>query len=282
MILVTGATGTVGREVVAQLLAAGHQVRALVRQPSKAQVDARVQLVEGDLTKPDTLEDAVVGVDRIFSVALGPTLAEQESALTRAAIRAGARHIVKLSVLGAGVDTKQPGVIAWHSAAERAIDESGIRWTFVRPGVFMSNALYWRDMITMERRVFSNFGDGKVPVIHPRDVAAVAVRALTTPGHEGQVYALTGPEALSVADQVRIIERVVGARIDYVPVGDDLAREDMQKAAMPSYLADALLSFAPVVRAGNAAGVLGTVEEVTGRRALTFAEWAREHISMFV
>lgn len=113
------------------------------------------------------------------------------------------RHIVKLSVLGAGGRARE-GVAVWHDAGERALQESGIAWTFVRPGAFMSNALYWSATVRSEGRVFSNFGHGKLPVIHPRDIAAVAARALTSPGHEGKAYPLTGPDSLTTAEQVRI------------------------------------------------------------------------------
>jgi uncharacterized protein YbjT (DUF2867 family) len=280
MILVTGATGTVGREVVAQLLATGQKVRALVRDPSKAKLDARVELVAGDLTQAETLVRAVRGAERLFSLALGPQLGMQEGGLARNAKKAGVRHIVKLSVLGAGGRARS-GVAVWHDAGERAIREAGIDWTFVRPGAFMSNALWWSSTIRSQGRVFSNFGDGKLPVVHPRDIAAVAVRALTSPGHEGKAYPLTGPEALSTAEQVRILAAAIGRTIEYVSITDDVAREGMLKAGMPSYLIDALLPFGEIVRSGRAAEVLGTVEEVTGKAPLTFAEWAREHAAEF-
>jgi len=280
MILVTGATGTVGREVVAQLLAAGEVVRALTRDPSRARLDTRVELVAGDLARPESLARAVDGVERVFSLALGPELGIQEGHLARAAKGAGVRHVVKLSVLGAGGRARS-GVAPWHDAGERACRESGLAWTFVRPGAFMSNALFWSDTIRSQGRVFSHFGEGKLPVVHPRDIAAVAVRALTTPGHEGQAYPLTGPEALSTGEQVRILAGVLGRPIEHVPITDEAARAGMERAGMPGYLIDALLPFGEIVRNGRAAEVYPTVEEITGRRALTFADWAREHAAAF-
>jgi (4-alkanoyl-5-oxo-2,5-dihydrofuran-3-yl)methyl phosphate reductase len=280
MILVTGATGTVGREVVKQLLASGQRVRALTRSPAQARFDARVEVVAGDLGKPETLAGAVEGVERVFSLASGPQIGAQEASLAEAAKKAGVGHIVKLSVFGAAAEARS-GVAAWHEAGERAIQSSGIAWTFVRPGGFMSNTLFWASPIKSQGKIFSNYGDGRLTYIHLRDIAAVAVCALTEPGHEGKAYPVTGPEALSVGELVQILADTIGKPIEYVPISDEAAREGMQKAAMPSFLIDALLPFASFVRSGKGAEVLPTVELVTGRRALTFAEWARENAAAF-
>ena len=280
MILVTGATGTVGREVVSQLLAAGQPVRALTRHPDRARLDPRVDVVRGDLERPETLAEAVKGVDRVFSLAVGPRLGEQEAGLAEAARGAGVRHIVKLSVLGAGENTRR-GVVSWHSAGERAIRRIGVPWTFVQPGTFMSNSLFWADSIRREGRVYSNFGDGRTAPIHPSDIAAAAVLALTTPGHEGKAWPLTGPEALSTGEQVRLLAAALGRPIEFVPISDEVARAGMEQAGMPAYLIEALLPFAAVVRSGKAGDVLPTVEQLTGRPALRFAEWARENAGAF-
>jgi hypothetical protein len=183
MILVTGATGTVGREVVAQLLAAGEQVRGMTRNLSTAKLDARVEVVKGDFTSPDTLAKAVDGVERVFSLTFGPQTGTHERDLAALAKKAGVRHIVKLSAMGGDGETKNV-IRKWHEQGEEAIKETGISWTVVRPGGFMSNALHWRETVRTKGKVFSNYGDGKLPCVHPRDIAAVAVRALTSNGHE--------------------------------------------------------------------------------------------------
>jgi (4-alkanoyl-5-oxo-2,5-dihydrofuran-3-yl)methyl phosphate reductase len=280
VILVTGATGTVGREVVAQLLVAGEKVRALTRNPSRAHLDEQVELVAGDFNQPETLAKAVEGVESIFSLAFGPQLAIQEASLAQAGKKAGARHIVKLSSLRSGGEARST-IATWHLASERAIQDIGIAWTFVQPGAFMSNALNWRDTIKSQGKVFSNYGDGKVAYIHPRDIAAVAVHALTEPGHEGKTYQVTGPEALSVGEVVQLLSEAVGKPIEYVPITDDATREGMQKAGLPAFLIDALLPYASFVRTGKGAEILPTVEEVIGRKPLTFADWAREHATDF-
>ena len=280
MILVTGATGTVGREVVIQLLAAGEQVRGMTRNPSTAKLDARVELVKGDFAAPDTLAKAVDGVERVFSLTFGPQTGTHERDLAGLAKKAGVRHIVKLSAMGGDGETKN-AIRKWHEQGEEAIKATGISWTVVRPGGFMSNALHWRETVRTQGKVFSNYGDGKLPSVHPRDIAAVAVRALTSDGHERKTYHLTGPEALSVGEQVDILSEVLGRRIEYVPITDEVARKGMEKAGMPALLIDALIPFATFIRSGRAAEVLPTVEEVTSRPALTFLDWARENAEAF-
>jgi (4-alkanoyl-5-oxo-2,5-dihydrofuran-3-yl)methyl phosphate reductase len=281
MILVTGATGTVGREVVTQLLAAGEQVRGMTRNPSTAKLDTRVEVVKGDFNAPDTLARAVDGVERVFSLTFGPQTGTHERDLATLAKKARVRHIVKLSAMGGDGETKN-AIRKWHEQGEEAIKETGIIWTVVRPGGFMSNALHWRETVRTQGKVFSNYGDGKLPSVHPRDIAAVAVRALTSSGHEWKTYHLTGPEALSVGEQVEILSEVLDRRIEYVPITDDVARKGMEKAGMPTLLIDALIPFAAFIRSGRAAEVLPTVEEVTGRPALTFLDWAREHAEAFL
>jgi (4-alkanoyl-5-oxo-2,5-dihydrofuran-3-yl)methyl phosphate reductase len=280
MILVTGATGTVGREVVAQLIALGQPVRALTRDPRRAKFDSRVEVVEGDLEKAETVARALEGVERVFSLALGPNGPHLEGGLARAAKVSGTRHLVKLSSLGVGEETHN-AIAQWHGAAESAVKDAGIDWTFVRPGSFMSNALFWAGTVKSQGKVFSPFGDGVYPPIHPRDIAAVAVKALTSPGHAGKIYRLTGPKALSVGDQVRLLCEAVGRPIEYVKISDEVARDGMVRAGLPVVLVDALIQVGIVIRSGRAADVLPTVEEVTGRPPLTFADWARENAGAF-
>jgi uncharacterized protein YbjT (DUF2867 family) len=174
MILVTGATGTVGREVVTQLLAAGQSVRAMTRNPLKTKLDKRVAVVKGAFEEPDTLEKAVDGADRLFSLTFGPRTGIHEKNLARAAKKAGVSHIVKLSALGGDAEVRND-IRKWHDEGEQAIRETGIGLTVVRPGAFMSNALHWRESIRVQGKVFSNYGDGKLPSVHPRDIAAVVV-----------------------------------------------------------------------------------------------------------
>jgi (4-alkanoyl-5-oxo-2,5-dihydrofuran-3-yl)methyl phosphate reductase len=141
--------------------------------------------------------------------------------------------------------------------------------------------MFWLPTIKTKSKVFSNFGDGKLPPIHPRDIAAVAVKALTSAGHEGKAYSLTGPESLSIADQIRILSEVIGRPIEYVLIPDEAARDGMLKSGMPPQLVNSLVEFGAMVRSGRAAQVLPIIEEVLGRKGLTFADWARENAAAF-
>jgi uncharacterized protein YbjT (DUF2867 family) len=280
VILVTGATGTVGREVVALLLAAGKPVRGMTRDAARAKFDPRVEAVQADFASPETLAKAVDGVERVFSLTLGPQTGTHERALAAAAKAAGVRHIVKLGAMGGDGETRN-AIRRWHEEGEQAIKDTGVGWTFMRPGRFMSNALHWRESIRKEGKVFSNYGDGKLPSVHPRDIAAVAVRALTSEDYFGKILEVTGPEALNMAEEVAILSNTLGKPIEYVSITDETARREMERANMPSYIIDGLLPFAAFVRSGRAARIFPTVREVTGRPALSFADWAREHAAAF-
>ena len=153
--------------------------------------------------------------------------------------------------------------------------------TSAAPSSIWRAARMWRESIRRQGKVFSNYGAGKLASIHPRDIAAVAVRALTTDGHEGKTYHLTGPEALSIGEEVAVLSNVLGRRIEHVPITDQTARKEMERAGMPVFLIDALLPFAAFVRSGKAAEVFPTVREVTGRPPLRFLDWAREHAESF-
>ncbi len=282
MIFVTGATGTVGREVVAQLLEKDVPVRALTRYPEKARIDSRAAVIGGDTSKPETFAKSLHGVDALFSVVFGPNMAAEEAALARVAKEAGVRHIVKLSALGpGGANGERSGIAAWHVEAEKALAASGVAWTIVQPTAFMSNVFFQREPIVRLGKIFSNYGDGKLPYIHPRDIAAVAVAALTSRGHEGKAYPITGREALTMTEVARILSDAIGRKIDYVPVTDDATAETMRKHGMPEAIVGALMPFGAIVRSGRAAEILPTVRNVLGREPLTFAEWAHENAPAF-
>jgi len=219
-------------------------------------------------------------VERVFSLTLGPQTGLHERNLAQAAKAASVRHIVKLSAMGGDGKTKND-IRKWHDEGEQGFREAGIPLTVLYPGAFMSNAFYWRETIRATGKVFSNYGDGKLSPVHPRDIAAIAVRALTTLGHEGKCYTITGPEALSVGEQVKILANAVGKPIEYIPVPDETIQAGMEKAGLPSPLISALLAFAAFIRSGKAAQVFPTVHEVTGRQPFTFSDWARENATAF-
>ena len=283
MILVLGGTGKVGQEVVRGLIAAQQEVRALVRDPeaARSKLGSSVALVRGDFTHSGSLDEAMHGVERMYLVTpASPALQQVEANVIQAAARARVRHVVKQSNLGS---TDEPGVKLqrWHRAGEKLLERSGMAWTFVRPTGFMTNALGWASTIKSQGAVYAPAGEGRLSVVDPRDIAAVAVRALIEPGHEGKAYDLTGPEALTTAEQVATISAVIEKPIKYVDVPPAAARTAMLGMGMPAELADAMLEFMELVRSGKAGMVADSVQRVTGRPARTFEAWARENASYF-
>jgi uncharacterized protein YbjT (DUF2867 family) len=280
MILVTGATGNIGGEVVKQLLAKGAPVRVLARDPAKAARLGAVEIVQGDLGEPETLGPAFAGVSRVFLAATGPDLARLEGHAIEAARKAGVAHVVKLSAWGVGLE---PSILIgrWHQESEETLQASGMSWTMVRPSGFASNALNWAGMIKGQGAVFAPTGDGLNMPVHPRDIAAVSVAALTAPGHEGQVYLLTGPEALTTAQQVAVISAAIDRPLRFVDVPPEAARKGMLESGMPATLAEAILELAALIRAGRGSVLSSTVADVLGRPALTFASWVNENVAAF-
>jgi uncharacterized protein YbjT (DUF2867 family) len=278
LILVTGATGTVGREVVKQLVAAGHRVRALVRDPGKAaKLGDGVEIVEGDLAKPATLDAAFSGVDRAF--VLSPVAADLEMLegnAFEAARRAGVKHVVKLS--GVGVDGFMAGLPSgqWHAASEDRLRALGVAWTILRPGRFMSDTPFSWSSISERGILAEPTGEGRQALIDPRDIAAVGVKALTTPGHEGKIYELTGPEALNGAEIARKIASAIGKPVNFVDVTADAAREALLSAGLPEPIAELVVQYCARVRAGRCARVTPTVAELLGRGPRGFSAYLDE------
>jgi uncharacterized protein YbjT (DUF2867 family) len=281
MILVTGATGNVGGAVLEQLVGAGHKVRALVRDPAKlGELGSKVEVVKGDLSKPETLDAAFAGVDKAFVLCAGGDLPKLAGNAVDAAKKAGVKHVVLLS--SASVTGEHETQIGrWHREAEAKVKASGLAFTMVQPGAFASNTLMWAGSIKANGAVFQPTGDGKTTPIDPRDIAAVAVKALTSPGHEGKEYVLTGPEALSAAEQVAKISAAIGRPLKFVDVTEDAAREGMEKAGLPEVFIRAILEISALVKAGHGQLITPTVEQLLGRKARTYDEWLESNVKAF-
>lgn len=283
MILVTGATGTVGTEVVEQLAAGGHRVRALVRNPAKTDKirGSNVEVVLGDMSQTDTLRAPLEGVDRVFLLTGGPgaDLLELEGNVLEQAQEAGVNHIVKMS--GNGVDFDDFPYGQRHRESEKKIEGSGIAWTHLRPCPFMTNTLFLADSIKSAGAIYLPAGDGKVPVIDPRDIAAVAVKVLTEKGHEGNAYELTGSEPLSYAEMAEQLSTALGRQVGFVDVPEPAAREGMLGAGMSPAEVNILLDVYGFIKAGRFGAVSPDFERLMGRRTRTFAAWAIEHAAAF-
>jgi len=276
-ILVTGATGTVGREVVRQLLDDGHRVRALVRDSHKAhQFGETAEVVLGDLEKPETLAAAFSGIRKVFVLSVGPRLATMEANAFEAARAAGVEHIVKLSGRHVGADFMAATPLAsWHAQSEQRLQSSGLSWTILRPGSFASNFLMWLDR--EQSTVALPVGDGKDTFIDPRDIAAVAVALLTTSGHDGAIYEITGPEWLTLGQATHKISEATGKPVTYTNIPEQVMLQAMVAQGIPTALAESMLSFFSGVKAGKIYSPTHTVEEVLGRPPRSFDDWAHNN-----
>jgi uncharacterized protein YbjT (DUF2867 family) len=279
-ILVTGATGHVGKPLISLLHSKGYPVRALVRERARAaDVPNDIEVVVGDLAHPQTLPAALAGVERVFLMDPSQGLDLTRNALA-AASRAGVQQIVNLSSMGAGVD---PMPIMGHSFAQREamINASGIAWTFLRPSTFMSNALWWLPLLKAEGVVRDPVGPGRTAPIDPEDIAAVAAVALTQEGHAGQIYTLTGSELMTVRQQVEILAGVLGRTIDYLEITPEEAAQAALARGIDGASVAVIKNLDEVLRANVAAVKTSDVKRVTGSPPATFERWCRRNAAAF-
>jgi len=272
MYLVTGASGNVGSEVVDALTASGEKVRALVRRPREI---AGAEVAVGDLNDPESLSAALEGVRGLF---LLPGYQDLPGTLARAR-DVGVERVVLLSGGSAESGDLDNAVARYMILSEQAVRDSGLAWTFVRSGAFMSNALRWLPQLSVGDEVRVPFPTVRVAPIDPHDIAAVIAVALTSEGHHGRAYRVSGPQALLPADQVAVLAEVLGRNLRCIGLTDEEARADME-ATMPVEYVDAFFSFY-VDGTLDESQVLPTVEEVTGRPPRTFEQWARAHADAF-
>ncbi|WP_086847386.1 NAD(P)H-binding protein [Amycolatopsis kentuckyensis] len=272
-LLVTGATGTVGRHLVAELLAAGHHVRALTRSPETADLPAEVELVTGDLTAPPA-EGLFDDVDSVFVFPV-PGVA--------AFIKAADAHLVLLSSLAAAAEHERDRGSAsqvHHAAIEDAVRDSGTSWTILRPGTFAGNLLPWAQPIRYTGGVSGPYPTSAQAPIHEADIAAVAAVALTEPGHEGKHYAMTGPQALTRVEQLAAIGAAIGRELHFTETTPDEFRTEMRSYGVGDDIVKMLLDYwSDTVETPDV--VRPTVQQLTGRPARTLAEWARDHAADF-
>ncbi|CAM5440433.1 NAD(P)H-binding protein [Streptomyces chartreusis] len=281
MILVTGATGTIGSEVVRQLAARGEKVRALTRDPAAARVPSGVEAVPGHPGDRASVEGAMAGVAAAFLVGVfGPDDAEQDRGMAEAARAAGVRRIVKLSSIGTG-DPRLAGFGRWHLPGEEAVRGSGLEWAVLRPSSFASNTLAWADAVREGTPAPNLMGEGKQGVVDPGDVAEVAVRTLLEPGHTGRTYTLTGPETISASGQATVLGEILGRPVTLLSLTADQRREQLLGAGLGADYADSLMAGARFIEEGGNALVTDDVPEVLRRPARSYREWAEDHRTPF-
>jgi uncharacterized protein YbjT (DUF2867 family) len=272
MIVVTGATGNVGRTLVQALAAAGEQVTVVSRRPSVADMPEGVEHRQADLAEPESLEPTLDGADALFLLAAG----ENPRGILDVAKANGVRRVVLLSSLGAGT---RPEIYPHPRSFEDAVQQSGLDWTVLRPGGFDSNAVMWAQTVRSRRTVTAPFGDIGLPSIDPADIAEVAAVALRGGSHAGRTYELTGPAPISPREQAQAIAHALGTPIRFIEQSRAEARTLMLQF-MPEPVVDSTLTVLGEPTAAEQR-VSPAVEQILGRPPATFAEWAIRNIAAF-
>jgi uncharacterized protein YbjT (DUF2867 family) len=280
-ILVIGASGNIGRQVVSQLSTTGARIRAMTRNPNLVEKPSEIEVVPGDLTKPDTLEACLDGVDAVFLVWIAPpdTVAP--------VIERIAKHARRVVFLSAPLKTphpffQQPNPIRnLHIKIEQTIEGSGLAWTVLRPGMLASNPLiWWAAQIRSGATIRWPYLDVPTAPTDERDIAAVAVKALCEDGHAGKDYVITGPQSLTQREQIETIGRAINRPLRIEEISPDEARSELLAIIQPPLIVNLLLD-AWAAGVGLPAFMTSTVEELTGKPARKFYDWAVDHAAAF-
>jgi uncharacterized protein YbjT (DUF2867 family) len=280
-VLVTGATGTIGRDVAKRLSEKGVSVRAGVRDQAKArrQFGSNIALAPFDFENEKTFSEALEGVEKVFLLPpLLPNQLEVMNAFVDAAKRAGVHHMVKLSAIGVDDETP-PTAIKWHGANEQHIHDSGLAFTFLRPNSFMQN--FFTYFPPRDGAIYLPWGNGTASFVDTRDIATVAAKVLTSDGHEGKIYTLTGPVTLGIAEVARILSEVTGREFTYVDVPEAAARDGMLQAGVPRWQVDLVMGLHAVNKQNHWSAVTSDIEKVTGTPPTDFSQFARDHADKF-
>ncbi len=282
-VLVTGATGNVGSQVVQELRGRGVSIRAFVRNPDRAaeKLGEGIELAVGDFSDTASLHRALEGVDHLFlTSADSPQKVEHETAVIDAAAAAGVWRIVKLSTLGAKGGSPLPP-FDWHGHIEQHLWRSEVPAVVLRSTFFMSNLFASAEAIRHTGKLFAPADGAKIAMIDPRDVAAVVAVVLTTDGYEGQTYKLTGPEAITYEHIAEELSAATGRPIEFVDVPDEAARQGFVEAGMPDWLVEHLIGMFGIISQAELEQTTDSVRNLTGCEPRTFSQFAREHAVLF-
>lgn len=278
--LVIGSTGNVGGALVTELLEQGHQVRALVRDASRAELlPTGIDIAVGDLNDAESLTAAATGVDGVFFMQLEPVPAQAEN-MIKAARTTGVRRIVVLSSIGTVLEPL-PVIGAGIAARDQVFRDSGLDITYLRTNTLMPNALWWLDTIRAEGRVYDASDPGKTVPVDTYDIARVAALALTRDGHAGHAYIINGPQALTAREQVEILADVLGRPIEFVPLTPEQLAQRSIEQGTPAEFAGAVQNLNELFRAGRAGVISDDVTNLTGIAPRTFRQWCEEHADSF-
>jgi len=284
MILVTGATGTIGSEVLRRLSEAGVETRALSRDPRRGETRPHVEWVRADLSEPATLSPAFEDIDRLFLLTGNVrSMAELQTNAIDEAVAGGVDHVVKLSARGAQPESNS-AIARWHHEAEIHLKASGLSWTMLRPHAFMQNLLDQAERVRTEGAIRAAAGDGRIPFIDTRDIADGAATVLTEPvqEHASETYLLTGGVALDYTQVAATLGTAIGQNVSYVAESIEETRARLQAEGLPDWLIDSKLALAAYQRAGGeTARVTNDVFEVTGHPPRSMAQFAYDHRRVF-
>lgn len=283
MILVTGATGSNGIEIIKRLTGRNVQVRAMVRNQERAKAIAapNVEVVEADFDRPETMVAALTGVERAFLLTNSSEHVQaQQIAFVDAAKQSGVKHIVYLSQFEAD-RTSPVRFLRYHAVVEAALKSSGMAYTFLRPNLFMQGLLNFRATIATQNAFYAAAGDAKVSVVDVRDIAEVAVAALTETGHEGKTYDLTGPQALTHAQMAEYLSTALGRRIAFVDISPEAMRDTLLSVGFPLWQADGLLEDYAHYRRNEAEAIASGVRDAIGKEPRNFEAFTRDYATMF-
>ncbi|MEV5546663.1 NAD(P)H-binding protein [Streptomyces sp. NPDC052309] len=279
-IAVTGATGTIGSRVAARL-APHHHVRAVTRDPEAAERRGVAgEKIRADFTDRRALRPVLAGADALLLITSDPLRPDHDETLLRTAREQGVRHVVKLSALAVTDPGAQDLITRWQRRCEALVRDSGLPWTLLRPRAFMSKALDWIPSVRAEGVVSAVYGTSRNSCIDPDDIAAAAARVLTTPGHAGRSYALTGPQALSAREQTDLLARRLHRPLRFQELTCDQAWE-LWRRRYPEPIARAIAESARRQQAGAKEHVTDGIRQLLGREPAPFTDWAARHAPRF-
>jgi uncharacterized protein YbjT (DUF2867 family) len=282
-ILVIGGTGTIGNSVCELLQTEQADFTALVRNEEKAKkFHAKgIKTVIGDLSDMDSLKKAMEGMDKLFLLSVtSPEIPVLHGNAARVAKESGLNHIVKISVRGASADANF-NIGRFHGKAEREIRELGIPYTFLQSHSFLQNLFFDKQSIKEQNAIYASMGDGKIPMIDTRDIAAVAVRCLLEKGHEGKSYVITGPKAISYHDIVSELSKGLGREIKYIAQTSEESYKTMMSSGMPEWLVDDMTKLNRDYAANKATEVSPDVEMILGRKPISLENFISDYADRF-
>ena len=284
MILITGATGNNGQELIRQLTQMGQRVRALVRKPAEAaKLDgSNLEVVAGDFDLPETLEVALQGAEKAFLLTpVAERFVQWQKGFIQAAQRAKIKHLVKFSGMGADARSASE-LLRLHAQTDDVLRRSGVPFTILQPNSFHQNMLSSTNTIKAQGVFYWPLKNASQSTVDIRDISAVAAKVFATSGHEGKTYVITGPEALTFQEAAEKLSAVLGRKIQYVDVPISAAADGMRNSGMPDWNVRAVSDLLAYFATGAAATVTDTVPRLLGRPATSFEQFVKDHRAAFM